>query len=266
MKKKEAAKASATNRIELPQGIGGIQGAETPQGAEGLRNAEVSQVDEGLRRDPAELRTEIVFILDASGSMHHLTADTVGGFNALLEKNRNESGEATVTTVLFNHEARIIHDRLDIRQVPQLTTREYQCDGCTALLDAVGDAIERADLVQSVQPRGYKADKVLFIITTDGMENASRRFTYAQVKKLIEAHREQGWEFLFVGANIDAAAEAEQLGIAADCAAGYVADGTGTQVLYQAMSKAVGSVRAGCSAAASAWRASLDRDVEKRGK
>lgn len=210
-------------------------------------------------------RVEIVFILDASGSMHHLTSDTIGGFNALLEKNREEPGEATVTTILFNHEARIIHNRIDIREVPPLTCKEYCCDGCTALLDAVGDAIERIDLVQSVQPADYKADKVLFAITTDGLENASHRFTYRRVKHLIEQHREMGWEFLFIGANIDAAVEAENLGIAPECAAGYVADDAGTEVLYRAMGEAVGNVRAAQPVAASAWRAELDEDVRKRG-
>ena len=202
-------------------------------------------------------RVEIVFILDASGSMHHLTTDTIGGFNALLEKNREEPGEATVTTILFNHKARIIHNRIDIREVPPLTRREYCCDGCTALLDAVGDAIERTDLVQSVQPAGYKADKVLFAITTDGLENASRRFTYRRVKRLIEQHRERGWEFLFIGANIDAVDTAARLGIDADDA--------GMEVLYSAMSEAVANVRAARPAAAGAWRASLDEDVKKRG-
>lgn len=211
-------------------------------------------------------RAELVFILDASGSMNHLTDDTVGGFNSMIEKNRKEPGEATVTTVLFNQKARIIHDRLDIRQVPALTRREYRCGGCTALLDAVGDAIERIDLVQSVQPAGYKADKVLFAITTDGLENASRRFDYRRVKRLIEQHREMGWEFLFVGANIDAAAEAENLGIAPECAAEYVPDGSGTGVLYAAMCDAVAGARRGERIAYGAWRADLEEDVRKRGK
>lgn len=211
------------------------------------------------------LRTEVVFILDASGSMYGLTDDTIGGFNALLDKNRDEPGEAIVTTILFNHQARIVHDRMDIREVPHLTRREYRCDGCTALLDAVGEAIERTDLVQSVQPAGYKADKVLFAITTDGMENASRAFTYRRVKHLIESHREMGWEFLFIGANIDAAAEAEHLGIAPECAAGYVADGIGTEMLYNAMGDAVANVRAAHPASTGSWRAVLEEDVKKRG-
>lgn len=217
------------------------------------------------QQDKQGLRTEIVFILDASGSMSGLESDTVGGFNGMIERNREEPGEAVVSTVIFNDKSRVLHDRIDIREVPRLTRRQYRCCGCTALLDAVGDAIERTDLVQSVQPTGYKADKVLFAITTDGLENASRRFTYRRVKRLIEQHRERGWEFLFIGANIDAAAEAENLGIAPECAAGYVADDAGTEVLYSAMSEAVANVRAARPAAAGAWRASLDEDVKKRG-
>lgn len=225
----------------------------------------VSGAPEGAKAAHVPPRTEIVFILDASGSMHHLTDDTIGGFNALLDKNRDEPGEATVTTILFNHKARIIHDRIDIRQVPHLTRKEYCCDGCTALLDAVGDAIERTDLVQKVQPVGFKAQKVLFAITTDGMENASRQFSYKQVKRLIEQHREQGWEFLFIGANIDAAAEAENLGIAPECAAGYVADDVGTDMLYRAVGEAVANVRAARPVTAGAWKTTLDEDVKMRG-
>lgn len=250
-----ATSAKQNVATQIPYGNAAIQDDYVPHAADGRTPL---PPQEGPR-------VEIVFILDASGSMHHLTTDTIGGFNALLEKNREEPGEATVTTILFNHEARIIHDRIDIREVPPLTRREYCCDGCTALLDAVGDAIERTDLVQSVQPAGYKADKVLFAITTDGLENASRRFSYRRVKRLIERHRKMGWEFLFIGANIDAAAEAEQLGIAPECVAGYVADDAGTEVLFSAMSEAVANVRATRPAAAGAWRASLDEDVKKRG-
>ena len=245
----------------------GAKAGQTPHANTAVQEDYVPFAADGRTPLPPKegLRTEIVFILDASGSMHHLTDDTIGGFNALLDKNREEPGEATVTTVLFNHEARIIHDRIDIRQVPYLTRKEYCCDGCTALLDAVGDAIERTDLVQKVQPAGYKADKVLFAITTDGMENASRRFSYKQVKRLIEQHREQGWEFLFIGANIDAAAEAANLGIAPECAAGYVADDAGTDMLYCAMSEAVANVRAARPVTAGAWKATLDEDVKMRG-
>lgn len=212
------------------------------------------------------MRTEIVFILDASGSMAGLEADTVGGFNSLIEKNREEPGEATVSTILFSDGSRVLHDRLDIREVPALTRADYRCCGCTALLDAVGGAIGHVYLVQRVQPRGHAADRVLFVITTDGMENASRRFTYPQVKKMIEQHRERGWEFLFIGANIDAAAEASHLGIASERAADYVADGRGTEVLYSAMAMAVANVRSGApgSVMGDSWRAGLDADVRAR--
>ena len=214
----------------------------------------------------ATRRTEIVFILDASGSMAGLEDDTIGGFNSLVEKNREEPGEATVSTILFSDESRVVHDRLDIREVPRMTRRDYRCCGCTALLDAVGGAIKHVDLVQRVLPEGYRADKVLFVITTDGMENASRRFTYQRVKRMIERRREQGWEFLFIGANIDAAAEAGHLGIAPECAADYLADAHGTEVLYDAMATAVAHVRA-CAPGeglSGAWRAGIDEDVRAR--
>ena len=214
----------------------------------------------------ATRRTEIVFILDASGSMAGLEDDTIGGFNSLVEKNREEPGEATVSTILFSDESRVVHDRLDIREVPRMTRRDYRCCGCTALLDAVGGAIKHVDLVQRVLPEGYRADKVLFVITTDGMENASRRFTYQRVKRMIERRREQGWEFLFIGANIDAAAEAGHLGIAPECAADYLADAHGTEVLYDAMATAVAHVRA-CAPGegfSGAWRSGIDEDVRAR--
>lgn len=219
------------------------------------------------QQDKQGLRTEIVFILDASGSMSGLESDTVGGFNGMIERNREEPGEAVVSTVIFNDKSRVLHDRIDIRKVPRLTRRQYRCSGCTALLDAVGGAIKHVDVVQGVLPDGYKADKVLFVITTDGMENASRRFSYAQIKNMIERRRKQGWEFLFIGANIDAAAEAGNLGISRECAANYVADGRGTEVLYSAMASAVASARA-CpsSPMPSAWRQDLDRDVQARDK
>ena len=148
------------------------------------------------------MRTEIVFILDASGSMSGLEPDTVGGFNAMIAENREEPGEAIVSTILFNEKSRVLHDRVDIRKVPRLTRKQYRCYGCTALLDAVGGAIKHVDLVQSILPDEYRADRVLFAITTDGMENASRTFTYPRVKRMIEEHRERGWEFLFIGANM----------------------------------------------------------------
>ncbi|MDN0062882.1 vWA domain-containing protein [Collinsella ihumii] len=218
------------------------------------------------QQDKQGLRTEIVFILDASGSMSGLESDTVGGFNGMIERNREEPGEAVVSTVIFNDKSRVLHDRIDIRKVPRLTCGQYRCSGCTALLDAVGGAIKHVDLVQGVLPDGYKADKVLFVITTDGMENASRRFSYAQIKNMIERRRKQGWEFLFIGANIDAGAEAEQLGIERDRAADYLADEQGTEVLYAAMASAVASVRSAPTGGVlgNTWREDLDEDIRTR--
>ena len=177
------------------------------------------------------MRTEIVFILDASGSMAGLEADTVGGFNSLIEKNREEPGEAVVSTVLFSSGSRVLHDRIDIREVPRLMRRDYECHGCTALLDAVGGAIRHVDLVQGVQPRGYEADRVLFVITTDGMENASRRYSVHQVQEMIcHQQKKYGWEFLFLGANIDAVETAGRLGIAPERAVNYHSDSQGTRL------------------------------------
>ena len=218
------------------------------------------------QQDKQGLRTEIVFILDASGSMSGLESDTVGGFNGMIERNREEPGEAVVSTIIFNDKSYVLHDRIDIREVPCLTRRQYRCSGCTALLDAVGGAIKYVDLVQGVLPDGYKADKVLFVITTDGMENASRHFSYAQIKQMIEHRRERGWEFLFIGANIDAAAEAEHLGIDRDRAADYLADEQGTEVLYSAMASAVASVRSAPTGGVlgNTWREGLDEDIRTR--
>lgn len=218
------------------------------------------------QQDKQGLRTEIVFILDASGSMSGLESDTVGGFNGMIERNREEPGEAVVSTIIFNDKSYVLHDRIDIREVPRLTRRQYRCSGCTALLDAVGGAIKHVDVVQGVLPDGYKADKVLFVITTDGMENASRRFSYAQIKRMIEQRRERGWEFLFIGANIDAGAEAEQLGIERDRAADYLADEQGTEVLYAAMASAVASVRSAPTGGVlgNTWREGLDEDIRTR--
>ena len=212
------------------------------------------------------LRTELVFILDASGSMGGLESDTIGGFNAMIDENRELPGEAKVSVVTFNNTSRVLLDRVDIEDVPRLTRKKYRCGGCTALLDAVGGAIEHIDLVQRVQPKGYEAQKVLFAITTDGLENASRRYTYRRVKHLIESHREMGWEFIFIGANIDVEAEAERLGIDRERAATYVPDSFGTSAVFGAASVAVQAARYAAPLEASGWRDALDEDVRTRGK
>lgn len=210
--------------------------------------------------------TEIVFILDQSGSMCGLTDDTIGGFNSMIEKNLDEAGEDVVTTVLFNNKSWVLHDRVSIHEVPRLTREKYCCSGCTALLDAVGETIVRQEIVQRAFPAPYKAAKVLFIITTDGMENASVNYTYEKVKSMIELHRAEGWEFLFMGANIDAASEAQRMGIARECAASYVSDQRGTEVLYGAIGTAVACARSAEPGVplSGEWRTSLDRDIKSR--
>lgn len=210
--------------------------------------------------------TELVFILDRSGSMAGLEADTIGGFNAMIDKQRAEEGEAYVSTVLFDNESVVIHDRVPLDKVPKLTNRDYYVRGCTALLDAVGGAIHHIGNVHKYAREEDRPEKTLFVITTDGMENASRRYTYDKVKAQISRQKEKyGWEFLFLGANIDAAREAARFGIDADRAANYHADHQGTAVIYEAMSEAVCNVRASRPLKAD-WKCPVDEDYKKRGK
>ncbi|MGI6094088.1 MAG: vWA domain-containing protein [Lachnospiraceae bacterium] len=210
--------------------------------------------------------TELVFILDRSGSMSGLEKDTIGGFNSMLEKQRKEPGDAVVSTVLFDHEAEVIHDRVAIANVPNLTDKEYFVRGCTALLDAVGGAIHHIGNVHKYARREDVPRKTLFIITTDGMENASCRYTYDKVRCMI-AHQKEcyGWEFIFLGANIDAAAEAKRFGIDASMAANYQCDELGTALNYEVISEAVTRVRT-CDVPLSAdWKKKIDADYKKRG-
>ena len=210
--------------------------------------------------------TELVFILDRSGSMAGLEKDTIGGFNAMIEKQKDEPGEAYVSTVLFDNLSEVIHDRVKLENVPQMTRKEYYVRGCTALLDAVGGAIHHIGNVHKYAREEDRPEKTLFVITTDGMENASRRYTYDKVKAMIRRQKEQyGWEFLFLGANIDAAKEAARFGIDADRAANYHADHTGTAVIYEAVSEAVCCVREARPMAAD-WKRSIDEDFRKRGR
>ena len=210
--------------------------------------------------------TELVFILDRSGSMAGLEKDTIGGFNSMLEKQRKEPGDAVVSTVLFDTRVEVIHDRVALAEVPNLTDREYYVRGCTALLDAVGGAIHHIGNVHKYARREDVPEKTLFIITTDGMENASRRYTYDKVRRMIEHEKEKyGWEFLFLGANIDAAAEAKRFGIDASMAANYHCDEEGTALNYEVISEAITSVRA-CAAPLSAdWKQKIDADYRRRG-
>ena len=210
--------------------------------------------------------TELVFILDRSGSMAGLEADTIGGFNAMIEKQKGEEGEALVSTVLFDNETEVIHDRVDIRALGPMTRKEYYVRGCTALLDAVGRAIHHIGNVHKYAREEDRPEKTLFVITTDGMENASREYTYRRVKELIRRQRERhGWEFIFLGANIDAAREAARFGISEDRAANYHADSQGTAVIYEAVSEAVCNVRASRPMRAD-WKRLVDEDYQKRSK
>ena len=211
--------------------------------------------------------TELVFILDRSGSMSGLESDTIGGFNAMLEKQKAASGEALVSTVLFDNESEVIHDRVNISNVAPLSDREYYVRGCTALLDAVGGAIHHIGNVHKYAREEDRPEKTLFVITTDGMENASHKYSYDRVKAMIEKQRtKHGWEFIFLGANIDAAREAARFGIRADMAANYHADSVGTGVIYETVNEAVLHVR-NCAAPLSAdWKEKVDRDYNSRKK
>lgn len=210
--------------------------------------------------------TELVFILDRSGSMSGLEKDTIGGFNSMIEKQKREDGQALVSTVLFDNESVVIHDRLPMDRVPPLTEREYYTRGCTALLDAVGGAIHHIGNVHKYARKEDVPEKTLFIITTDGYENASRRYDYEKVQKMIQHEKEKhGWEFLFLGANIDAAAEAKRFGISEDRAVTYKCDPAGTALNYDVISEAVCHVRASRPLDAG-WKSRIDEDVKKRGR
>ena len=213
-----------------------------------------------MKKDLAEL----VFILDRSGSMAGLEKDTIGGFNAMIEKQRKEPGQALISTVLFDNESDVIHDRVPLDNLPALTEKEYYVRGCTALLDAVGGAIHHIGNVHKYAREEDWPEKTLFVITTDGMENASRRYTYDKVKAMIERQREKyGWEFLFLGANIDAAREAARFGIRADRAADYHADSVGTEVVYESVCEAVCQVRRSAPLGAE-WKRKIDADYKGR--
>lgn len=210
--------------------------------------------------------TELVFILDRSGSMSGLEADTIGGFNALLKKQQEGPGEAFVTTVLFDNNCELLHDRINIKGIRPITEKEYYVGGSTALLDAIGKTIHKISNVQRNTSDELRADKVMFVITTDGQENASCEYTYQKVREMVEWQKTRyGWEFIFLGANIDAVGTAAGLGISADRAANFHADSQGTQLNYQVVSDAVSELRA-CREINDSWKASIDKDFKSRGK
>ncbi len=210
--------------------------------------------------------TELVFILDRSGSMAGMVEDTVGGFNSMIEKQKHEPGEAYVSTVLFNTENEVLHDRVDVKKVAPMTRRDYSPCGCTALLDAIGGAIHHIGNVHKYAREEDVPERTLFVITTDGLENASRRYTLQQVKEKIRRQQDKyGWEFIFLGANIDAVGTAEGLGIRADRAANYMADGIGASATFASVNEAVRQVRS-CQPMMASWKRQVDEDYQARSK
>ena len=210
--------------------------------------------------------TEIVFILDRSGSMSGLEADTIGGFNSLLKKQRKEDGEALVSTVLFDDTSEVVHDRVPMEKVADLTEDVYFVRGCTALLDAVGGAIHHIGNIHKYARDEDRPEKTLFIITTDGMENASHRYTFAKVKSMVERQKNKyGWEFLFLGANIDAIEAAGNIGIRPDRAVTYQSDEEGTALNYEVMEEAIHHVRCCSAPLPTGWKDRIDEDMRRRG-
>ncbi len=210
--------------------------------------------------------TEIVFILDRSGSMGGLESDTIGGFNSMIEKQKKQDGDCYVSTVLFNNESEVLYDRVKLVDIPKMTDRDYTVGGCTALIDAIGGAIHHIGNIHKYARAEDVPEHTMFIITTDGQENASHRYTSEQVKKMIEHQKKKyGWEFLFIGANIDAVETAAQYGIGKDRAVNYNADGEGTHILYETVANVVCNVRAAAPIGA-AWSEKINADYQKRGK
>ena len=210
--------------------------------------------------------TELIFILDRSGSMSGLEADTIGGFNSMIEKQKKAPGEALVSTVLFDGEAEVIHDRVPLEDIKSMTDSEYYVRGCTALLDAVGGAVHHIANVHRYARSEDVPEHTLFVITTDGMENASRRYGTSQVKRMIEHEKEKyGWDFLFLGANIDAVSTARGFGIESDRAVTYCSDHQGTRLNFEVVGEAIRSVRSSAPLSAD-WKRRIDEDVENRNK
>ena len=204
--------------------------------------------------------TELVFILDRSGSMSGMEADSVGGFNTMIEKQKKLDGETLVSTVLFSNDSKVIHDRVPLDRIEPMKVSDYETEGCTALLDAIGDAIHHIGNVHKYAREEDVPEHTIFLITTDGMENASRRYSSKKIKQMINHEEEKyGWEFLFVAANIDAVETAEHIGIRPERAANYRQTGKGTRKLYDCMSEVVACVRCEAPIAAD-WSAELEKD------
>lgn len=210
--------------------------------------------------------TQLVFILDRSGSMTGLESDTIGGFNSMLKKQKEEEGECIITTVLFDHEVELLHDRIDIRAVRPLTKQDYTVRGSTALLDAIGKTIHKIGNAEKNTAEEYRAEKVMVVIITDGEENSSRFYSLREVKHMIERQKERyGWEFIFLGANIDAVETATRFGIDRDMAVDYVPDKEGVELNFRMMSEAVASYRA-CGSVPQSSLNTIRKDMKKRGR
>lgn len=210
--------------------------------------------------------TELVFILDRSGSMSGLESDTIGGYNSLLEKQKKESGEALITTVLFDDEYELLHDRINLRGIRPITDKQYYVRGMTALLDAVGKTISKIGNAQKNTAEDERAENIMFVITTDGMENASREYSFEKVQTMIKHQKDRyGWEFIFLGANIDAVATAEKFGIGSDRAVNYNPDSEGTLLNYEVLSETVSSMRTSRDISRN-WKERIEEDFIKRAK
>ena len=210
--------------------------------------------------------TELVFILDRSGSMAGLEADTIGGFNSMIEKQKKQDGKCYVSTVLFDDRIEVVHDRVELHSVNKMTEDDYFVRGCTALIDAIGSSIRHiANIHKYARPEDVPQN-TMFVITTDGMENASRQFSSDEVKRMIKKEKEKyGWEFIFIGANIDAVETAKQFGIGSDRAVNYHADSKGTEVLYNTVSQVVSNVRM-CAPMQTNWSDNINKDFKSRNK
>ena len=210
--------------------------------------------------------TEMVFILDKSGSMSGLEKDTIGGFNSMIERQKKEPGEALVSTILFSNESKVIHDRVELSKIEPMTDRQYRVGGCTALLDAIGGAVHHIANVHKYAREEDRPAKTIFVITTDGMENASRAYTYDEVQRMVKHEQEKyGWEFLFLGANMDAISAARSFGIRPDRAVRYSVCGEGTELNYRVVSETVSRVRQRKEITAD-WSAPIAENYRKQGQ